>query len=460
MDTKPITLDWGRGLLEVNVPVWADILTMPTVVAVSDPADAIERALSHPIGCPGLEQIVAAASKPASELQVAVTVSDNTRPVPYNSDRGDGILMPILRCLHRAGVRARNVVIVVGTGTHQATSARWKLKAFGKAVTDSYRILDHDARASDLVEIGSVRGVNVRINQQFMNADLRIATGLVEPHFMAGVSGGRKAICPGLVNLEATRLFHGPGFMAHPSAASLVLDGNPCHDFALEVARRVGVHFSVNAVLNRDMQFAGVFAGALEDAHRRAVEMVHRHSLVRIEREYDVVLTHGGEVAVNHYQAVKAAHGSIPVVKQGGIVVLAAHNGDPEPVGNEDYKRVMAILMDCEPGKFTDELRRPEWEFIPDQWDAQKWDQFFDRIDSFRNLIYCTLGIEPNQLAGLPLLSGWQLVPAGMADINQMVQNALEFALKKAASTVNARPSLAVVREGPYAVFSSIVGNK
>ncbi len=125
---------------------------------------------------------------------------------------------------------------------------------------------------------------NLKINRKFFKADIHIITGLVEPHFMAGVSGGRKAICPGLINLETTHLFHGPEFMDSPLATNLVLEGNPCHDFALKVARKVGVDFGVNVTLNGERKLTGVFAGDLDKAHLEAVKKLRGYCLIPSQR--------------------------------------------------------------------------------------------------------------------------------------------------------------------------------
>jgi len=117
-----------------------------------------------------------------------------------------------------------------------ATSDEWKKEAFGEYIKKRYEIVDHDSTSSDLYHLGNIDGVSVKINRKFFKADIHVITGLVGPHFMAGVSGGRKVICPGLINLEATHLFHGPEFMDNPLATNLVLEGNPCHNFALKVA--------------------------------------------------------------------------------------------------------------------------------------------------------------------------------------------------------------------------------
>ncbi|MEA1965328.1 MAG: lactate racemase domain-containing protein [Candidatus Aerophobetes bacterium] len=239
-DWKRIGVEYGKDILTVKVPPYCDILTMGHVPSLAEPAKKIENALSNPIGSKTIEDIVASSKKHPFRVVVAVIVSDNTRPVPYNAGSGEGILFPILKRLKKVGVRNENIRIIVGTGTHLPTSSKWKKEALGEAIADSYTIIDHDSTSPDLFSIGNVDGIEVKINKEFITADVRIATGLVEPHFTAGVSGGRKAICPGLMNLEATYLFHGVEFTDNRNSTNLVLENNPCHKFALKVARKVG----------------------------------------------------------------------------------------------------------------------------------------------------------------------------------------------------------------------------
>ncbi|MEA1963645.1 MAG: nickel-dependent lactate racemase [Candidatus Aerophobetes bacterium] len=449
---KKLDLEYGKNFLQIKVPPWCDILKMGYSPALKNPAQQIENALSNPIENPTIEDIITSHKKSSSKISVAIAVSDNTRPVPYSGEKEEGILLPLLKRLKKVGVKDKNIRIIVGTGTHLPTSNEWKKEAFGKFIKDKYEIIDHSCTSSDLCYLAHIDGVPVKINRQFLEADIHIATGLVEPHFMAGVSGGRKAICPGLVNLETTYLFHGVNFMDNPNATNLILKDNPCHNFALKVAQKARVDFSVNVVLNGEMRLAAVFAGDLEKAHLEAVEKVKGYSLIPVEYEYDIVLTQGGSVAVNHYQAAKAAYGTLPIIKRGGIVILVAHNSDKEPIGKDDYKKVMKILKEREPGKFTQFIKSKRWQFVPDQWQAQKWDQFFRKVGAFDGLIYCTININPEDLRKLPGKSGYDFVEKKKVKIDKMVQNAIFYAVDKMRQEVK-EPKMAFVKEGPYAVI-------
>lgn len=449
---KSISLEYGKDILHIKVPPECDILKMGYVPALEEPEKYIENALSNPTGTLPVENIIASHKKSPSKVTVAIAVSDNTRPVPYSGESKEGILLPLLKRLRKAGVRTENIRIIVATGTHLPTSEEWKKEAFGQFITNKYRITDHDCTSSDLFPVGSVEGIPVKINRQCVEADIHIVTGLVEPHFMAGVSGGRKAICPGLINLEATYLFHGVQFMDNPNATNLILEGNPCHDFALKVAHKVRVDFSVNVSINGEAKLTGVFAGDLEKCHLEAVKKLKEFCVIPCHHEYDIVLTQGGKVAVNHYQAAKAAYGTIPIIRKGGIAILAAHNSDKEPIGKDEYKKVLKALKEKEPGKFTEFIKSRSWEFVPDQWQVQKWDHFFRKVGSFDRLIYCTTNIDPEDLKKLPSRSGYDFVEGENVKPDEMVQNAISYAMSELKQKLKRNPRMAFVKEGPYAV--------
>jgi nickel-dependent lactate racemase len=448
---NPVAIEYGNGSFTVMLPDRCDILEMTPVPPLANPRRAIEQSLSHPLGGLPFDALVGAVRKPRGTVTAAVAVADNTRPVPYDAEREDGILLPLLLRLRRSGIENRNVTIIVATGTHAPTSLEWKRRSFGKAIAGSYRIVDHDCAAPDLRFLDVVDGAPVKINREFLAADLRMVTGLVEPHFMAGFSGGRKTVCPGLAGLETTLRFHGPDYMDSPGATNLSTGQNPCHAFALAVAKKAGVHFSVNAVLNGEMRLSSVYSGDLESAHAAAMETVKRAAAIPARREYDIVLTHGGRVAVNHYQAAKAAFAAIPVVRRGGTVILAAWSGESEPVGKKEYRELMASLRESVPGAFSARLKSDAWRFVPDQWQAQKWDQFFRKIGSFDRLIYCTTNIERGELGALPGRNGYEFAGGRSPSIREMVQNALDRTLREAADKGSA-PTIAYLKDGPYGV--------
>lgn len=315
---KRMSVEFGKEVIEALIPPNGVELTMKDVPVLSNPRKAIEEAFQNPIGSPPLREIIRRKGKTPEEISVAIAVSDITRPVPYKGETG--ILLPLLKQLESSGVRKDRIKIIVATGMHRPSTDEEKVEMFGQEVVEQYQILDHDCERNDLLEsIGKTRrGTHVYVNRDFYFADLKIATGLVESHFFTGISGGRKSVCPGLVDVKTIQRFHGPDFLEDPRTTNLVLDGNPCHEEALEVAQTVGVDFVVNVNLDKDLRLVRVFAGDMVEANLKAFELIKGYAEIPIEQEFDIVLTHSGYVGRDHYQTAKAGVGALPAVKKEG----------------------------------------------------------------------------------------------------------------------------------------------
>jgi len=454
-DWKKISVEFGQNLLEIAVPPNCAELSMKTVPPLTDPRAQIESALSNPIHSPTLEEIVRKKPKKPEELTVAITVSDITRPVPYKGDHG--ILTPVLRRLESSGILKPNIRIIVGTGTHRPSTFEEKIEMFGEFVVKEYVVVDHNCEDTDsLTYIGKTRsGTKVFLNSLFHSSDIKIATGLVETHFMTGVSGGRKAICPGLVDKRTIEKFHSPHFLESPYSDNLILEGNPCHQEALEVALTVGIDFIVNVTLDKDMRVTGVFAGDLEKAHLEAFHFMKSYTVIPVEHEYDIVLTHGGYVGRNHYQTAKAACGALGAIKNGGTLIIAADNRDAEPIGGPEYRSLIHLLKLQGTDGYVQIISDPAWKFTKDQWEPEVWARVLKKVGE-ENLIYCTLEISREDHCLLPGQCGLDFVarkrkkPSVDAAM-EMVQNAVLFAVHKCREK-GIDPTMAFIREGPYGV--------
>jgi nickel-dependent lactate racemase len=454
-DWKEIPVDYGRYRLDIRVPPNCVILGMKEVPLISDPRAAYQEAFDHPIGCPPLAEIIRSKKKPAAELTAAVTVSDITRPVPYRGE--SGLLRPLLNRLEAEGISRGNITIVIGNGMHRPSTGDERVEILGEEILRDYPVIDHDCEAlPSLTFIGkSPTGGDVFVNSAFSRADLRIATGLVESHFMAGLSGGRKAICPGLVDKRTIEKFHSPAFLESPFAQNLILRQNPCHEESLAIARTVGVDFIVNTTLDRDMRLTGVFAGDLEAAHEAAADLIRETVAIPVEKEYDIVLTHGGYVGRNHYQAVKAAHNALPAIRKGGILILATDNRDEEPIGGPEYKSLLHMLKIQGADHYMRMIGAPGWRFTKDQWEPEMWAKVFRKIDEER-FFYCTHTIPRETYDLLPGLCGLDCLAGEdcsdpVRTVREMVETALRFAVADYRKK-GVEPSVAFIREGPYAI--------
>ena len=454
---RTVDVEYGSAAISVRVPPRAVVLEMPEVPPLPDPAAAMRASIHRPVGSPSLPDLIRGRGKPAGSLRVCITTSDITRPVPYKGE--GGILRPLLELLHQAGIRREQITLLVGTGTHRASTEGEKVAMFGPDVVAQYRIVDHDcANEGLLVDMGKTRnGTPILVNRLFCESDLKIATALVESHFMAGASGGRKAICPALVSWRTIERFHSAEFLDSPRATNLVLEGNPCHEEALEIARTVGVDFIINTVVNRRLELLDVFSGDLVEAHERAVARLRDIVGVPVERPFDIVLTHGGYVGINHYQNAKAAVNALPAVREGGIIVLAACERDLDPIGPDTYKTLLHLLKLQGPEPYLATLCQPGWRFTKDQWEPQMWGKVLQKVGE-AGLIYCSAFITEKAQDLVPGRSGWEFLSEAPGDrdaetTRAMVQNALCYAVNHP-RWKGAEPSVAFIKEGPYAVPS------
>ena len=453
---KKIKVDFGDDFLEILVPDECEILTMPSMPCLVDSAASITKALNQPTGSPTISEIIDAKEKPAAELTVCITVSDITRPAPYKGE--NGLLMPLLGLIEGAGVKKENIVIVIGNGMHRPSTLEERLYMYGPEVVDNFRIVDHDCEddASMVLAARTKRGTHVHLNKIFYESDVKIITGLVEAHFMAGVSGGRKAVCPALVNTKTIEVFHSVEVLEDPKATNLILDGNPCHEESLEVARSVGIDFLVNVTLDKRLCMTGVFAGGLEDAHAAAFEAMKQSVMIPIDQPYDMVITHAGYVGRNHYQAVKAAVNAMPAVRDNGLIVMLADNMDVEPIGGQEYKTFLHLLKILGPDGYNNILQHPDWKFTKDQWEPEMWGKPYRKV-GMDGLIYCSPQIPEENFDIIPGSNGYNFIDpdANFATdgdkATAMLQNAIIYAVNHPRFKGN-QPTIAYIDEGPYAI--------
>jgi len=425
-----ISAQCDRQDIELAVPDDATVYASSFPPPLPCPADRIVEAVRRPIGSASLRDLLAR-RRPGN---VVVVASDITRPIPYAQ-----FLPQLLAELESAGVPREQILILIATGMHRPGTADERRQMFGPEVVRDYRIADHSADTDcDLVEIpGTSRaGARVRLNWHFVEAGFRLLTGLVEPHLMAGFSGGRKAVCPGLCALETVRMFHGYRFLADPRATNGVLAGNPCHEEALSIARLAGVDFSLNVTLNERREIVAVFAGDLEAAHEHACRFVDAHACPAVRQEADVVVTSAGGYPLDatFYQCVKGMISCLPAVRKGGVILL--FGGCREGIGSPEYEE----LMRNHAGRwraFLKEIEQTET-VVRDQWQFQVQARALERVGQ-ENLYFVTDGLPQEQLDALSVHG----VAASPGGVEAKVQDLIDrFA--------DDGRSLAVIPEGPY----------
>jgi len=377
-----IYCEYGKFQVNIRVPDSAEILSSGHAAPVKNFADEIYRSLKKPIGTQSLNNLARGCT------QAAIVISDNTRPVPYKGP--NNILTPLIQLLKEEGIK--QIKLIVAYGTHRPLSEQ-KLKEMldPTVFQPGVEVIHHRATDKSMIRhIGRTeRTPEVTVNRHYLDANLKILTGLVEPHFMAGFSGGRKSVCPGICGESVTYGFHSASMLNTKESTSLVLKKNPCHEESLRIARMAGVDFIMNVTLDNSKKITGIFAGELEIAHLKAVKHLCSYVKIPIKKLYDIVIIPAGHVGINHYQCAKAAMEASRAVKPGGSIILLANLTDTEFIGRQNYKNLLKLLGKIGTVAFRQKLLSKEWSFVPDQWQAQMWIKVFERLGSAKKLYTC-----------------------------------------------------------------------
>lgn len=318
-----LNLDYGSDGLAVDVPDVRTVVVTPRhAPALVDPDAALATALGQPDSGPALSALV----RPGQTI--AISVCDITRAQPRQR-----MVAAILAAL--PATRAEDVTILIATGTHRANTHDELVHMLGADLVTRCRVVNHDARdeASLSYRGATSRGVPIWLNRRWVEADVRITTGFVEPHFFAGFSGGPKMVAPGLAGLATTLVLHDARHIGDPNAVWGITHGNPVHDDVREIATLTGVDFAIDVALNRDQAITRVFAGALLDEHAAACAWVRETAMSPVDGLFDVVLTtnSGYPLDQNLYQAVKGMSAAACIVKPGGTIICAAECRDGIP---------------------------------------------------------------------------------------------------------------------------------
>ena len=353
-----IDLPYGRELLPVEVPDGATVLRPRVTDVLPDAAGAVLAALRSPLAGPPLRDRVRAGQT------VAIVISDVTRPVP-----NELLLRPVLAELAAAGVPDSDITIVNGTGLHRSNTDAELREMLGLEFASRYRVVQHVARdRSSLTEVGRSKGVPVELCTAYVEADVRIVTGFVEPHLFAGYSGGPKGVMPGVAGADIVMSNHGAPNLAHPRARWGVTYGNPVWDEIDAAVAMCPPHFLLNVTLDGGRSLTGVFAGDMAPAHAAAVEQARRQYLVSVPHPYDIVVTTnmGYPADTTLYQAVKGMSVAAEGVREGGAILLVA--GCEEGAGSDDY--VQGLQVAGSPAALLERILHTE-EPRHDQWQIQ-----------------------------------------------------------------------------------------
>ena len=355
---KEIKLAYGKTGLAVKVPESAVVIEPRHLAPLTDDKGAVMTALKQPIGAAPLKEMV------KSNQTVAIVISDITRPTPNHK------LVPwLLEELNH--VPKENFVIINGLGSHRANTTEELVQMLGREVVETVRVINHDAFDDEaLVEVGvNSHGSKVYFFKEYVNADFKIVTGFIEPHFFAGFSGGPKGICPAVAGIKTILDFHNAKMIGHPLSTWGVIEGNILQEAATENCLMVKPDFMLNVTLNGDKEITAVFAGDVIEAHRQGCAFVKEHAMYAVDAPFDIVITtnSGYPLDQNLYQTVKGMSAAAQIIKPGGSIVSVSECSDGVP-DHGNYAKI--LQMRSTPQELLTMIEDEKFSVF-DQWQVQ-----------------------------------------------------------------------------------------
>ena len=419
-----VEIMFGRQQLAVSLPegTKATIIRKVSLAKLADQNQAIRQALDNPIS-----------AKPFAELakgrkNACILICDITRPVPNNL-----FLRPMIEDLLKAGMRAEDISVLVATGLHRPNEGAELEELVGDPwVLKTVRVANHFARNdADHVDLGRTsRGTPVKIDRRFVNADLRIVTGLVEPHFMAGWSGGRKVIAPGVAHHETIRTFHSAKFMEDPLATQCNLTGNPLHEEQLAIVGMIGEIYAMNTVIDEDRSLVYANFGEVIASHMAAVEFIAKATAVPVPRRFHTVLTSsaGYPLDKTYYQTVKGMVTPMDILEPGGTLIIASECS--EGMGSTEFRSSQKKLVEIGPERFLAMLNTKSLADI-DEWETE-------------------MQLKPMRLGHIKFYTtGLSAEERGITGV-EMIES-VEEAIRKSIQD-SGDPAVAIIPEGPYVI--------
>ncbi len=425
MKSNRIEIAFGRGFLPVSLPAGAEptIIRKAVLPKLPDNSAAVREALDHPIDAPPLRDLA------RGKRSACILICDITRPVPNHL-----FLRPMIETMAASGIPLERVTVLVATGLHRPNEGAELAELVGDPwVLEHVRVENHFARDEAAhVDLGptATRGTPVKIDRRFMEADLKIATGLVEPHFMAGWSGGRKVVAPGVAGHETIRTFHSARFMEDPLAIQCNLVGNPLHEEQLEIVRKIGAIYALNTVLDEDRDLVCVTFGEIIASHLAAVAFVTEATQIGVPRKFRTVVTSsaGYPLDKTYYQTIKGMVTPIDILEPGGTLIIASECS--EGFGSREFREAQARLIELGSERFLATLTAKSLAEV-DEWqtEMQLKPMRVGRIQLY------TTGLDAEERR----ITGVDIVPS------------LDHAIAESVAQ-HGDPAVAIIPEGPYVI--------
>ena len=418
-----IRMNYGRQGLALNLPDhWkVTVINKKTMPLIENPTKAIAQALTVPVQSPPLAELAGPGKK------ACILICDITRPVPNHL-----FLRPLIDELTQGGVALTDITVLVATGLHRHNEGVELAELVGDSwVLEHVRVENHFARDDDAhLEVGiTSRGTLVRLDRRFAEAGIRIATGLVEPHFMAGYSGGRKVITPGVAHAETITRLHTATYMEDPRAANCVLAGNPLHQEQLEIVALLGGALALNTVIDENRRLSFVNFGEIEASHAKAVAFVRPYAEMLVERPFTTVLTSaaGYPLDKTYYQTVKGMVGGMEILSPGGNLFVVSEIS--EGMGSPEYVKAQEKLITLGASGFLEDIRLKKHAAI-DEWQTEM--QLKPMRKGQVHLYTKGLSRQQHKLTGVAVI------------------DSKDELIRRIAASLDRDKRIAVIPEGPY----------
>ena len=411
---------YGKGFFQTEIPEERlEVAVSRPLKPLRELREAVKQSLREPLRSKPLRRLL------SKDKKVCVIVPDETRACPTKE-----ILPPVLEELETCD--PQGLEILIGNGLHRGMSKQEMVELLGEEVVREYNVTNHTAADErQLVDLGmkTSYGTPAIVNRVAAKSDHLVGIGLVEPHFFAGFSGGRKTVLPAVAGEEAIFNNHSYKMVGHPKASYGILDGNPIHQDMVEFMKFVNLSFILNVTINNKRETTQVFAGDPIEAHRQAVNFLTHHVNVKLRGYADIVIVSNGGYPLDRdlYQSVKGIATAKEVVEEKGVIIMVAECRDGLG-GHEEFRRLMEANS---PRDVLKEIR--ENEPIPDQWQAQILASILEKA----NVIIVTDGVKGHVLREMKMEHATSL------------EEALDFARKRVSTK---KPRIVAIPEGPYII--------
>ena len=402
---------WEPNIIKKNkMPIIKDIET------------EVDNIFINSAGCESLNKLV------KNTKTACILVCDITRPVPNNL-----FLKKLIKKLIKNNINIKDILILIATGLHRpATNKEIKTIIGSTWILKNIKIENHFARDDKVhTKVGvTSKGNEIKLDNRFLNSDLKIVTGLVEPHFMAGYSGGRKVIAPGIAHASTITKFHSAKYMEDINAKSCNLLNNPLHEDQLEILNMIGQVYSINCVIDENRNLSFINFGDIKTSHDEAVQFMSNYAKVKCNNTYNTIITSsaGAPLDGNFYQTIKGMVTPLDILEKGGDLIVISECG--EGLGSYEFKQSQLKLLNNGKNNFLQNILNKKHADI-DEWQTEMEIKSLNKGNIY--LYSKGLSKEEKMLTGVNIISN--------------VENKINESIKK-----HNNPNIAIIPEGPYVI--------